>query len=239
MIGLVCYVMSCLCFCLLIKVKTTWCEKVGRRTFICTHSLKTNVRKLLFVLFLSTNVNISVTVWVKIWIFRDLLQWQHALNLVWTPQVCVRQSSTKLLDFVPHKCLTWLRSGVSEDSAWRVDVLTVCSLPDDAPSLPLPSRIFTLSVYYQMCETISLISIMDPSLPHSLRRSPLAFLCPATRGHQSQTFNLSLSLWLSAVSRLNLTLCAASRLDLSRALDNTFSFVLFDRRHSHAFSFLL
>lgn len=123
MIGLVSYVMSCLCFCLLIKVKTTWCEKVDRRTFICTHSLKTNVRKL-FVLFLSTNVNISVTVWVKIWIFRDLLQWQHALNLVWTPQVCVRQSSTKLLDFVPHKCLTWLRSGVSEDSAdvsmfWR------------------------------------------------------------------------------------------------------------------------
>lgn len=161
MIGLVSYVMSCLCFCLLIKVKTTWCEKVDRRTFICTHSLKTNVRKLLFVLFLSTNVNISVTVWVKIWIFRDLLQWQHALNLVWTPQVCVRQSSTKLLDFVPHKCLTWLRSGVSEDSAWRVDVLTVWSLPDDAPSLPLPSWILTLSVYYQMCVTISLISIMD------------------------------------------------------------------------------
>lgn len=203
MIGLVSYVMSCLCFCLLIKVKTTWCEKVDRRTFICTHSLKTNVRKL-FVLFLSTNVNISVTVWVKIWIFRDLLQWQHALNLVWTPQVCVRQSSTKLLNFVHYKCLTWLRSGVSEDSAWRVDVLTVCSLPDDAPSLPLPSRILTLSVYYQMCVTISLISIMDPSLPHSLRRSPLAFLCPATRGHQSQTFD---SLWLSAVSRLNLTLC--------------------------------
>lgn len=119
----------------------------------------------------------------------------------------VLQSSTKLLDFVPHKCLTWLRSGVSEDSAWRVDVLTVWSRPDDAPSLPLPSWILTLSVYYQMCVTISLISIMDSSLPHSLRRSPLAFLCPATRGHQSQTFNPSLSLWLSAVSRLNLTLC--------------------------------
>lgn len=231
MIGLVSYVMSCLCFCLLIKVKTTWCEKVDRRTFICTHSLKTNVRKLLFVLFLSTNVNISIRVWVKIWIFRDLLQWQHALNLVWTPQVCVRQSSTKLLDFVPHKCLTWLRSGVSEDSA-DVSMFWRCV------QSPMMLRVFHFLPESSHFQFITRCAWQYHWFP-SWTRSPLAFLCPATRGHQSQTFNLSLSLWLSAVSRLNLTLCAASRLDLSRALDNTFSFVLFERRHSHAFSFLL
>lgn len=103
--------------------------------------------------------------------------------------------------FSAVRCLLWCSGvfgveDVSEDSARRVDVLTVWSLADNAPSLPLPPCLFSLSLYSQMCVTILLISnISDFQTPPVLTPSGILYLHFSVRPLEDTRVKLLTSLW--------------------------------------------